>query len=281
VPPAADVPPDADALADMLRAGRAAWPEIDVDPEAYAGYARERAGEGGDPGALHAADLYLACAAAVGDPRAVAAFERRYIADVPSFLSRVERSPAAIEEVQQALRDLLFVGRPGKPPKIAEYSGRGALGSWLRVVALRVHHNLRRQHRDHAPLEDEGPPAPLAEGSPELALLRAHGDAAVNQALRDTFSTLSPRDRSLLRLHFLDGLNVDRLGLVFGVHRATAARWLAAAREQLTAGALARLRERLAVSEAELASLMGLLRSRLTVSLRGLLREPDGGAAGE
>jgi RNA polymerase sigma-70 factor (ECF subfamily) len=264
----------------MLEAGRVAWPGVDVDPESYARFVDERAGEGVDPGALHAADLYLACAAAAGDARALAAFERRYIADVPSFLARVERSPAALEEVQQALRDLLFVARPGRPPKIAEYAGRGTLGSWLRVVTVRLHHNLRRQDRDHAPLEDEGPPAPLPDGSPELALLRAHGGAAFNHALRDAFAALSTRDRSLLRLHFLDGLNVDQLGLVFGVHRATAARWLAAAREQLTAGTLALLRERLALSQEELSSLMGLLRSRLSVSLRGLLREPDRGASG-
>lgn len=273
------MPPDDGALAAMLQAGRAAWPEIAVDPEAYTRFVRERLGEGGDPRALHATDLYLACAAAAGDARALAAFERRYVADVPSFLARVERSPAVLEEVQQALRDRLFVAHPGRPPKIAEYSGRGTLGSWLRVVTLRVHHNLRRQDRDHDPLDDEGPPAPLPDGSPELALLRAHGDAAFNQALRDAFAALSPRERSLLRMHFLDGLNVDRLGLVFGVHRATAARWLSAAREQLTTGTFALLRERLAVTEKDLESLMGLLRSRLTVSLRGVLREPEGAAS--
>jgi RNA polymerase sigma-70 factor (ECF subfamily) len=271
-------PPSADALAQAFDAGRAAWPELTVDPAAHARFVLERTREGADIGSLHAEDLYLACACASGDARAVAAFERRYIADVPSFLARVERSPDVLDEVQQALRDILFVPRPDKPPKIAEYSGRGTLGSWLRVVTLRTHLNLRRQQRDHAPFDDEGPPAALPDESPELALLRARYDAAFQRALRDAFAALTPRDRSLFRLHFLDGLDLDRLGLVFGVHRATAARWLAAAREQLGATTLGLLRERLAVNEQELTSLMGLVRSRLEVSLRGLLREPDEGA---
>ena len=76
-------------------------------------------------------------------------------------------------------------------------------------------------------------------------------------------------------MHFLDGLNIDRIGVVFGVHRATVARWIAAARERgapSTRHARAgqsRLRLGPAVPREPLPS----MRSSLELSLRTLLAE--------
>ena len=61
------------------------------------------------------------------------------------------------------------------------------------------------------------------------------------------------------------------MGVVYRVHRATAARWVAAARDALKEGTLALLGERLKVTPTELASLLGAVQSELEVSLRGLL----------
>lgn len=254
----------------MLDAGRGAWSGVSVDEDAFEAFLGARL-DGADAALLHAPDLFLACACARGDAQAMAAFEARYIGDVPSFLARVEKSPAVLDEVKQALRELLFVGREGGAPKIVEYSGRGALGSWLRVVALRTHANLRRKDKAHDPIDEE-PEVAIPAADPELALARARYKDAFDQALRDAFKGLSARDRSLCRMHFLDGLNVDKLAAVFNVHRATAARWLAAAREELVDATMALLRQRLKVSGAELESLVGAFRSGLDISLRGLLR---------
>lgn len=38
--------------------------------------------------------------------------------------------------------------------------------------------------------------------------------------------TLTPRERNLLRHQFVDHLNLDQIGALYQVHRATAWRWL-------------------------------------------------------
>ena len=94
------------------------------------------------------------------------------------------------------------------------------------------------------------------------------------RALRDAFAALPSRDRALLRMHFLDGLNLERLGLVFQVSRATAGRMMLATRTRLLDDTLALLRARLSLQPEELESLLGALRSKLDVSLHALFREP-------
>jgi RNA polymerase sigma-70 factor (ECF subfamily) len=57
------------------------------------------------------------------------------------------------------------------------------------------------------------------------------------------------------------------------VHRATVARWIAAARERLLDRTIALVQGRLKISAAELESLLAGLRSGLDVSLGALLGE--------
>ena len=104
-----------------------------------------------------------------------------------------------------------------------------------------------------------------------LQELRARHAGEFERALRDAFAGLDERERNLLRLHFLDGLGIDGLAPVFGVHRATAARWLAAARTRLHDGVIALLQARLDVDARELESLARVVRSELEISLRSLL----------
>jgi RNA polymerase sigma-70 factor (ECF subfamily) len=76
-------------------------------------------------------------------------------------------------------------------------------------------------------------------------------------------------------MHFLDGLNIDRIGIVFGVHRATVARWLATARELVLERTMTLLGDRLQLDAAEFASLLRMVRTTLDVSLHSLLSEPQ------
>jgi len=79
----------------------------------------------------------------------------------------------------------------------------------------------------------------------------------------------------VLRLHLLDGLNIDRIGQLHDVHRATAARWLASAREALAKDTQRILQARLQVSRSEFESLLRLVRSDLDVSLCRILAEDE------
>ena len=143
-------------LGALVEQGRAAWPELALPAPLFVRHLARHAGRGGSPSSLRelcVEDLYLACACAHGAPGAAVAFERHQLARVSGFLSRMAAAPDLVDEVKQELRIKLLVPAPGAAPKIAEYSGRGALASWLRVVALRTAIDLRRRH-------DEGLPPP-------------------------------------------------------------------------------------------------------------------------
>src|SRR6185503_4217647 len=109
---------------------------------------------------------------------------------------------------------------------------------------------------------------PDAPGDAELSqikrLYRKDFEAAFASAVR----ALSPRDRTLLRQWFADGVDLDGLSVIHKVHRATAARWLSAARKSLGTQMRKMLVERLQLRPGELDSLMRLLNSQLELSKR-------------
>jgi RNA polymerase sigma-70 factor (ECF subfamily) len=259
------MPMSVPTLRAMFDEGRKAWPGVELDAAVFERYVLERAGPAGDPSELRAPDLYLACACVEGNDRALAEFDKRWLTEVPSFLVRTNPSPRLVEDVRQRLRERLFLER-----KIEQYTGRGSFGSWLRVVTLRVASNLRRQDKVHAEL-DSAVPAPALD--PELGAIQRRYGSAFRDALRDAFAGLEADERSLLRLFYLDGLNLDRLAIVFHISRATAGRRMAAARERLVAETHRLLRERLQATSEELASLLRVVRSNLEVSLSAVLRE--------
>jgi RNA polymerase sigma-70 factor (ECF subfamily) len=264
-----------DALEVAWAAARAAWPELALDRERFAAHLAARATDG-DPAAvlaaLHVEDLYLACACEAGDAAALAAFERRHRDDARVVL-RIDASPAFLDEVQQQLRLHLFVRQP---PKIAEYSGRGALAAWVRVVALRLGQMCKRaQLRDPAPpaafADADSDDAELAGEDPELDHIKRRYQREFNEAVAQAVRNLPPRERTILRLNVIDRLNIDKIGGLYGVHRATVAAWIASARRAILDETRRQLQETLALDGSGLDSLIGLLRSRLDVSLSQLL----------
>jgi RNA polymerase sigma-70 factor (ECF subfamily) len=90
-------------------------------------------------------------------------------------------------------------------------------------------------------------------------------------AFRSSFAALAPRERNLLRYQVLDRLGIDRIGALHGVHRATAARWIAHARKALIEGVRRRMKDRLGIDRKELDSTLQQVASRIELSLRWLL----------
>jgi RNA polymerase sigma-70 factor, ECF subfamily len=78
-----------------------------------------------------------------------------------------------------------------------------------------------------------------------------------------------------LRQHALDGLSIDRLAALHKVHRATAARWVEAARTAALEHTRLALGRRLRVGPDELESVMRLVRSQLDITLPALLRQGE------
>jgi RNA polymerase sigma-70 factor (ECF subfamily) len=257
-----------EGFTELYQTARAAWPKVELDAPRFIAWARERAD---DADGVHAADLYLACACAQGEPRALAEFEKRYLSEVPSYLARMDVSRATVDEVQQRLREKLLIGTP---PRIADYSGRGPLGGWMRVVAIRTALDLARAEKPHAPLDEDGPlalasPAP----DPELDYIKTRYRKEFKTAFQAALSQLEKRERNVLKLHFIDGLGIDEIGAFYRVHRATVARWLARVRQILLEQTRKALAEKLRLGESELESLMALVQSQLEVSIKRYLKK--------
>ena len=250
----------------------AAFPEIILELEDFAAFVHETWSL--DPAlvARHAHDLFLACAAAKGDARAVAEIDRACLANVAAMLPRRKLGPSDADEIAQRARDRLFVGQGGAAPKIAEYGGRGPLAAWIRVVVTRIEATHRKRSRPHESL-DERTHVQLVAASPEHLLAQARWQRAFDEALREAFDALPRDDRALFRLQFGKGLTLDQIAQLLGIHRATTARRIAAAREQLWTSLCGSLRARLALPQREVEALIAQWRSQLEISLSGLLRE--------
>jgi RNA polymerase sigma-70 factor, ECF subfamily len=217
-----------------------------------------------------AAELSLARACARGEPAAIATLETRYISTVAGALHRLRLDPDTVSEVQQRVREVLLVGR-GRPG-IAEFRGSGPLKAFVRIIALREAVKLKRTHEHEVSLEDAMAVEQAGE-APEITYLRkAHG-AHLKRALRDAVAALTPRERTMLRQYFIDGLSIDELGLAWQVHRATAARQVTRAHQAWLGETQRILRDRLNFSESQVQSVVRAVASRFDLSLATSLRD--------
>ena len=249
-----------------LARGAAAWPGIVVDREAFAAFLDARVEET-DLDKAKVEDLWVACACASGDVRAIAAVETRYVPDVDAALGKMGLPSDRIAEVKQGLRKLLFVGEEGAPPRIAEYRGTGDLRAWLRVTATRAALKLLRKHGRETSTDDAILEARSLDDDPELAYMKASYRQAFREAFQESLESLHPKERTLLKQQIVDGLGIDELGVLYQVHRATAARWVQSARETLLTRTRRTFMMRARITSDECESIMRLVRSQLDVSL--------------
>jgi RNA polymerase sigma-70 factor (ECF subfamily) len=146
---------------------------------------------------------------------------------------------------------------------------------WLQAAAVREALSLSRAQHE-SPTEDaELADAAGAGQDPELDFIKERHRADFNVAFKEAFSSLDLRERTLLRMQYLDGLSIDSLATMHGVHRSTVARWQVSAREALLKATRSSLMAHLRLSREEFDSLMGLIQSRLGPSLHSFLRKHE------
>lgn len=255
-------------IAQAMAAGAAAHPAVALAADAFT--ARAAAIE---PAALaaHAAELYLAWACLAGDAVALRWFDDEVVRPAGDGVRGIDRAPAFVDEVRQRVRTHLLVG--DGTPRLADYAGRGPLRAWVAVAAVRTALMMRRaQGRKREVADDEwaGALSLVATGNPELDLLKQQHAEAFAAALRDAALGLEPRLRAVLAMHFTEGLSIDEIGAVYAVHRATAARWVQRAKDELHAATRALLTERLGLTPSEIERVAALVQSQLDVSLSQL-----------
>jgi RNA polymerase sigma-70 factor (ECF subfamily) len=260
------------ALASALASARATWPAIELDDATMVAALADKSGDEGLAAlpALLVADLYLAAACAAGVLEALVAFERHLQAARPA-LRRVDASDVFGDEVLQLVREKLLVWAGG-PPKITSYAGRGPLASWTRVAVVRAALNHKRGAAPAPPLADDAAIVGGDGEGVELGYLKSHHRGAFQAAFEAAMASLSPAERTLLRLHFVDGLALEQIALVEQVSRATAGRRLLELRRRLAADTRARLQAALHIDGRELESMVALLQSQLMFSLSAILR---------
>jgi RNA polymerase sigma-70 factor (ECF subfamily) len=260
-------------------AARSAWPGVHVGEDEFAAYLRERTDSAKGtaehaPADLRTEDLYLACACARGDNAALAAFERAFFGEVDMALTRSGGSAAPpADEVRQLVRHKLFVAEPGKAPKIADYAGRGALRSWFRVTVTRLVLNLSTRPSPEVPIQDHTLMFLLGGGEdPDLERVKHTYKEEFRASFAEAFASLTVQERAMLRYAFGEGLTVDAIGALYGIHRATAARWVVRAHETLLERVRTALVARLGISEDEYSRVLLLVQSRLELSLERYLK---------
>jgi RNA polymerase sigma-70 factor (ECF subfamily) len=270
--PAVQLGSDLDvALSQYLAAARAPWPDFGIAPLEFARYLGERCAGGELPPAEHAADLWLACACARGVPAAVERFQREYEPLIARIAARRGAAQDIAADVRQQLCERLLVPDPGsgRRAKIGDYRGSGALRSWVASAAATTLLSVQRaasRRRERSEPEPQDA-ALLGRLDPELEYLKQRYTTQVHDAVVAAIEALSPRDKALLRLHLGERLSIDALGTMYGVNRATAARWLATARESLRRGTVKDLRGRLRLEPRECDSLIALVNSQLDISV--------------
>jgi RNA polymerase sigma-70 factor (ECF subfamily) len=188
-----------------------------------------------------------------------------FVSQISAYLSRSDALPSFTDEVKQAVRERVLVTRDALLPRIQSYNGRGPLGGWLRMVTTRIAADLRRSQRHDGRSVD--PPFSPRSPDPEVAYLKERYRSEFEQAVEQAFGALGTRESNVLRLHFLDELAPTAIAGMFQVSVRTVQRWIASAETDLMAGVRRILSERLKLSPSELESLLGLVRSQLSVSL--------------
>src|SRR5436190_258366 len=194
---------------------------------------------------LHADDLCLVIACERGDDHAWNDLFEGYGSTVRSAARAASPNEAMADDVAQPIWAELHGlksrhdGRAGG--KLADYSGVGSLGGWLRAVVGQLAIDQHRRHTklvqaeedsdlDRMALDDaegngDGPFHPSA--TPEELLTSNLASADVEKALANALAEMADEDRLLMKLYYFDGLRLREAGAVLGVHEATASRRLA------------------------------------------------------
>lgn len=266
-------------LVALIATAQAAWPEVELGRDAFVAHLAKHlrtdvpATEAFDQ--LQVTDLYLACACAAGDARAAESFRTSYLPIIRAVLARLDAANMGDDVAQEVLTKLITRDERGRA-RVSQYSGRGKLAAWVRVATTRLAWRLlakegRHEHRAGDALFERL----TAVEDPELQYLKQLYREQFTRALARAFESLTSRQRNILRYDLLDGLNIDEIGTIYGVHRATVARWRVACRQQLFAATKRLVNEELALDTREFRSMVQLIRSQIELDLGQVIGEAE------
>jgi RNA polymerase sigma-70 factor, ECF subfamily len=257
-----------DPVVQRFREARRFWDGIALEEQAFRDHLCALAVEP-EIETLCANDLYLVAAVLANDAKALALLDREFVVPARSSIEKVHAAADFVDDVLQELRGKLLVGPEAR---LRRYAGRSPLEGWIRVTATRLAYDVARARvfKDPGARDEELERMAADAVEPELAALKATLGRVFQEAIRAGVAALSARERTLLWMHLVDGLSIDQIARPYGVHRATAARWLNDVKGKVIDGVRARVREAHgSLTSAELDSLGRLVLSQLHLSLPG------------
>jgi len=137
----------------------------------------------------------------------------------------------------------------------------------VRTIAVRLAIDEHRKTRREVELDDLLA-APLAD--PELEYMRQRYAQDLVAAAREAWSRLAGHERFLLALRIFEHMSIDDLARVYQIHRASAARRAAAARAAFVGHVRAALREKLAIGEGTLDSILRIVTTSVQLPVDGV-----------
>lgn len=215
-------------------------------------------------------EIALARAMTAGDAAALREFETKYLAPVRPTLRSMGLGDADIADIEQSVRMKLLVAEEGGTARLLDYAGHGKLGGLVRVAAVREALSLIRK-RKSTTTEDWLDELSSPDDDPALAQLKAKHREAFKTSFEEAVRRLEPREHTLLRLHLVRHQTIDQIGAVYGVHRATAARWVDAAKQRLRVLTIKVLGEQFELRGPDLERVVELIESRIELSIDRLL----------
>jgi len=274
--------PSESDLGAYMAIARAAWPTIELDDDDLTAYLLARSTQALPP-VEHAGDLLLACACTLGHATAISAFHLTFGSVIRRVLARRNAGAADLADATQMIYERLLVGQADRAPLLSEYAGKGPLRVWISTSAARTLLTMRRSEGRRRANEGASALGTIASAiNPELMYFKRLYKHEIETAVAHSLDSLDVHTRALLQLHLGERLSIDQLGAMYGVNRATAARWLATGRETLIGRVRAEIRNHLKLSESEYDSIVALVRSELDVTVGKHLAEtiaPDVGTA--
>jgi RNA polymerase sigma-70 factor (ECF subfamily) len=102
-------------------------------------------------------------------------------------------------------------------------------------------------------------------------LLKARYAPIFERALEAALASLVPRERTMLRLHFADGMTLTAIARSFSVAVSTVQRTILRVREQILERTLGALGEELGIEQSQAESVVRLVQSRIDLDLRACL----------
>lgn len=264
------------ALRDAYATGRERWPDVSYDADAFSAALGARWDTQSDPTTwvrrLHAADLFLAQACVAHDVAALAAFKDEILGPARRRLLASKELSSFVREAEQQLLVRLVAPIDGSEAKLSTYRGDGPLIAWVRIALTRLAINLRETSGRQQTLDGDVV-EPLAEGDPELELLRQTYAGELEAGVKAALAAAGAEERTLLRMHFMDGLSVAEIAALFRVTPRTIQRRIAEARTAILDRLREGFRERFGGNTSLFATLVRLMGADLNLSLRTAFRD--------